>query len=261
MQNALSPAPPAPVPLTRHPTVRWWCGGGSDSDSGEAHRQAAPTALVLPLRATCTLIHNRGVHTLQRGEPGRAADARERGVAAMCDVAAGPPPPPQQQQQEQCALPPWPLGDAVTEQIFVAACEGVGEGWGGGGAPPVRASSGGRCFHPAPALPRVCHQWARVYTHSTLLWEEVTVDWALVAGGPVGRWVLLQQQQQQGVQPQLINPPPPHRLLVSPLPLPSAEQRVARWLVVRAASMQRLTLAGCLHLGAAALQALLGELM
>ena len=117
MQNALSPAPPAPVPLTRHPTVRWWCGGGSDSDSGEAHRQAAPTALVLPLRATCTLIHNRGVHTLQRGEPGRAADARERGVAAMCDVAAGPPPPPQQQQQEQCALPPWPLGDAVTEQI------------------------------------------------------------------------------------------------------------------------------------------------
>ncbi|PSC69897.1 Kazal-type serine protease inhibitor domain-containing [Micractinium conductrix] len=64
------------------------------------------------------------------------------------------------------------LEDAVLEVIFAHCCRVQPAGAGGSEAPPT--------YRHNPALPLACRRWADVYTQSSILWEELRLDWEVV---------------------------------------------------------------------------------
>jgi hypothetical protein len=111
------------------------------------------------------------------------------------------------------------LENALLEQIFARVCGLSGDtrnsfgggSCGSGGAPPA-------AYRHSRAVPQVCRRWRQVFEESTLLWEELCLDWATV--------------QQQAV----------------------AYQGAAAWLVARLPYARRLVLSGCETLGGLQLQ-------
>ncbi|EFN55411.1 hypothetical protein CHLNCDRAFT_134537 [Chlorella variabilis] len=61
------------------------------------------------------------------------------------------------------------LEDALLEVILAHACA-----IGGAGAPPTP------CYRHSAAIPQVCKRWSQVYVQSTVLWQELRLDWAVV---------------------------------------------------------------------------------
>ncbi|KAL4428492.1 hypothetical protein ABPG75_002581 [Micractinium tetrahymenae] len=74
------------------------------------------------------------------------------------------------------SLPPQPttlddLEDAVLELIFAYACS----------VPHPHGTGVSVCYRHNSAIPIVCRRWQACYVQSALLWQEVRIDWAVLA--------------------------------------------------------------------------------